>query len=359
MNILCDYQIIEEIYADSYYCIYRAIRQSDRTSFLIKIVNTQVSDLESIAWLKNEYKILQKLNSTGIIKPHSLEKYQNSFALVLEDFAGKHLDCFFKTQQLSRGDFLTIAIQLVKILHKLHQNQIIHKNIKPSSILIHPETLEVKITDFSIATNVARENLFSRQLEASNIAYISPEQTGRMNIPLDYRTDFYSLGVVFYQMLTGKLPYHAQDLLELIHSHLAQTPVAPHQLNSDISEAVSSIVMKLLAKNPQDRYQSAYGIKADLETCQTQDRDKGKIELFDLGTLDKLSQFVIPAKLYGRSSAVNKLTSSLERVYAGATEMILVSGNSGMGKTSVISEATQPIARPKGYFILTLVSSDR
>ena len=367
MNTLYDYKIIEKIYLDSHYHIYRAInqcnnylsqenlsiscRQSDINSVIIKTISTEFSDLELTVWLKNEYKILQNLDLTGIVKPYSLETYQNSYALVLEDFGGEYLDLFFKTRKLSRRDFFAIALQLVETLHKLHQNQIIHKNLQPSSIVIHPETLEVKITDFRIATNAVREHLSSRQLEALNIAYISPEQTGRMNIPLDYRTDFYSLGIIFYQMLTGTIPYEAQDLLELIHSHLAQIPISPHQLNPDISEAVSSIVMKLLAKNPEDRYQSAYGIKADLEICQIQNQDRDKIGKFDLGALDRLSQFVISPKLYGRSSVINSLASSLDRVYAGTTEMILVSGHSGMGKTSIIYEVTQSIVTQKGYFI--------
>ncbi|MDJ0531811.1 MAG: AAA family ATPase [Xenococcaceae cyanobacterium MO_207.B15] len=382
MRIFKDYKLINKIYVGSYYQIYRAIyqhgdsiglanlggyrRQSEATSVLIKIINPQFSNLEAAAWLRNEYQILERLTQSkpdspiiggvpstlsGIIKPYRLEKYKNSLALVLEDFAGEYLDRFLETKKLSIDNFFTVAIQIVNILQKLHHHQIIHKNIKPSSIVIHPETLEVKITDFSIATNAVRENISSEQLKASNIAYISPEQTGRMNLPLDYRTDFYSLGIVFYQMLTGKLPYQAQDSLQLMYCHLAQTPVSPHQLNSDISETVSSIVMKLLAKNPEDRYQSAYGIKEDLETCQIQYQIQGRIEPFDIGTLDKCSQFIISPKLYGRSSAVNSLTSSLERVFAGAVEMVVVSGNSGMGKTTVITEVTEPIVRQKGYFI--------
>ncbi|MDJ0679679.1 MAG: AAA family ATPase [Xenococcaceae cyanobacterium MO_167.B52] len=352
MHIFDNYKIINQINSDNHYHIYRAIRQSDRTSVLIKVINNQFSNLEAIVWLENEYKILQTLSLSGIIKPYSLEKYDNNFILVLEDFEGEYLEQFLARQQLSRNVFFSIAIQILNIVQQLHSHQIIHKNLQPFSIIIHPETLEVKITNFSIATNLVRETeTSSQELEVSNIAYISPEQTGRMNIPLDYRSDFYSLGIVFYQMLTGKLPHSALDPLQLIHCHLAQTPVSPHQINPDISTTVSSIVMKLLAKNPEDRYQSTYGIKADLEICQTQARNQGKIEPFNLGTLDRHSQFLISPKLYGRSLAVNSLASALERVHTGATEMILVSGESGMGKTSVIYEATQSIVKQKGYFI--------
>ncbi|WP_019505653.1 AAA family ATPase [Pleurocapsa sp. PCC 7319] len=351
MNIFDDYKISEKFYDDSHYHIYRATRQSDRIDVLLKTIPPQLSNLKSVTWLKNEYQILQNLNLTGIIKPYRLQKYNNSLALILEDFAGEFLDQFLELKKPLQSDFLTIAIQLVTIIQELHQNQIIHKNLQPSSILINPETLEVKITNFDIATNVVKENPNSQQLEATNIAYISPEQTGRMNLPLDYRTDLYSLGVIFYQILTGKLPCQAEDSLQLMHCHLAQTPDSPHQLNPDIDETISSIVMKLLAKNPEDRYQSANGIKADLEICQIQYQHHGKIKPFDLGTIDRRSQFVIPQKLYGRSSAIDTLVSSLDRVYSGATEIILVSGSSGMGKTSVICEVTKPIVKQKDFFL--------
>ena len=351
MDIFYDYKVIEKFHVDSHYYIYRAIRQSDEIQVLIKTIHPDLSHLKSVTWLKNEYQVLQKLNLSGVVTPYSLEKYNDNLALILEDFTGEFLDQFLEINKPLQNDFLTIAIQLVSIIQELHQNQIIHQNLQPSSILVNPETLEVKITNFDIATNNVRENSNSPQLEATNIAYISPEQTGRMNLPLDYRTDYYSLGIIFYQILTGKLPCQAEDSLQLMHCHLAQTPDSPHQLNPDIDETISSIVMKLLAKNPENRYQSANGINADLEICQIQYQHHGKIKPFDLGTIDRRSQFVIPQKLYGRSSAIDTLVSSLDRVYSGATEMILVSGSSGMGKTSVICEVTKPIVKQKDFFL--------
>lgn len=352
MDLFYEYRIINKIQLDSPYYIYRGIHPSDQTSVLIKTINPQLAGLEASIWLQNEYEILQDLNLTGIIQPYSLEKYKNSFALILEDFGGEYLERFLNTQQLTQENFFTIAIELVTTLQKLHENQIIHKNIQPSSIVIHPETLEVKITEFSIASNLASEtNRSSPQLEASNLAYISPEQTGRMNFPLDYRTDFYSLGIVFYQMLTGKLPFSVQNSLQLIHCHLAQTPISPEQINPAIDATVSSLVMKLLAKNPEERYQSAYGIKADLSICQIQSQNQGQIKPFELGKLDQRSQFTIPLKLYGCSLIVNAISSSLERVFSGTTEMILLKGDSGTGKTSVVYQVTQPLVKQKGYFI--------
>jgi predicted ATPase len=172
-----------------------------------------------------------------------------------------------------------------------------------------------------------------------------------MNRDLDYRTDLYSLGITFYEMLTGELPFNSTDTLELIHSHIAVTPVSPHQRNNQVPQIVSSIVMKLLAKNAEDRYQSAFGVKADLENCLTQLQTTGKIENFIPGTLDKSGQFLIPQKLYGRTQEVADLMASFERVSFGKTEMVLVSGYSGIGKTSVVSEIHKPIVRQRGYFI--------
>lgn len=353
MDIFYDYRIVKKIQINSQYSIYRTIRQSDQNSVFVKIINPEISNLQAISWLQNEYQILKNINSKGVVKPYSLEKYKNSFALISEDFAGEYLNSYLDIKKFSLSNFFTIAIEVVKILQNLHQNQIIHKNLRPSSIIVHPETLEVKITDFSIATNLAYEtNISSQQLEASDLAYISPEQTGRINLPLDYRTDFYSLGIVFYQMLTGELPFSGQDSLELMHCHLAQRAVSPLQLNPEISETVSSIVMKLIAKNPEDRYQSTYSIKADLVSCQTQYQNQGIIQPFDLGALDKLSQFTIPQRLYGRSSAINEINSSLERVYSsGTSEMFLISGDSGIGKTSLVHQVTQAIVKQKGYFL--------
>ena len=353
MTLFDNYQINQKICTDHHnFTYYSAIRLADRLPVIIKTINSQLFTANSTDWLKNEYKILQRADLSGIINAYSLENNRNSLALILENFEGEFLERFIDNHRVAIEDFLVIAIQLTETLQKLHQNGIIHQNIEPSSIVINPKNLEVKITNFRIATNFMRETKISPPpLEALNIAYISPEQTGRTNLPLDYRTDFYSLGIIFYKMLTERLTCDGEESLQLMHCHLAKIPVAPHQIDSEIPPAVSSIVMKLLAKNPDDRYQSAYGIKSDLETCLTQYQTRGKIELFDLGKSDKRSRLVITSKLYGRASAIASLASSLERVYSGATEVVLVSGQSGLGKTSLIQTVTQLKVKQKGFLI--------
>ncbi|MEG4860337.1 AAA family ATPase [Microcoleus sp. K1-B6] len=353
MNAIPGYRITEVVQLGVKSLIYRAVRESDRTSVIIKTLNTEYPTIAEITRLRHEYKISSNLQIEGIVKPHSLEKYNNSFALILEDCGGQSLNHYQAGQSIKISKFLPLAIQVVQALGELHQNQIIHKDIKPSNIIITPDFQQVKITDFSMATRLSREvhqNSNATVLEGT-LAYISPEQTGRMNRDLDYRTDLYSLGITFYEMLTGELPFNSTDPLELIHSHIAVTPVPPDKLKKEIPLVVSSIVMKLLAKNAEDRYQSAFGVKADLENCLTQLQTTDKIENFIPGTLDKSGQFLIPQKLYGRTQEVADLMASFERVSFGKTEMVLVSGYSGIGKTSVVSEIHKPIVRQRGYFI--------
>ncbi len=353
MNVLPGYKITEVIQLGLKSIIYRAVRESDGTPVIVKTLNSEYPTIEEITRLRHEYKISSDLNLEGIVKPHSLEKYKNSFALILEDCGGQSLRDHLAGTSIKIPKFLPLAIQVAQILGEVHQNQIIHKDIKPSNIIITPDFKQVKITDFSMATRLSREvhqNSNTTVLEGT-LAYISPEQTGRMNRDLDYRTDLYSLGITFYEMLTGELPFNSTDPLELIHCHIAVTAVPPHQLNNEIPQIVSSIVMKLLAKNAEDRYQSAFGVKADLENCLNQLQTTGKIESFIPGKVDKSGHFLIPQKLYGRTQEVADLMAAFDRVSCGKIEMVLVSGYSGIGKTSLVSEIHKSIVRQQGYFI--------
>ncbi|MCP6761847.1 MAG: AAA family ATPase [Fischerella sp. CENA71] len=358
---IADYNFIEVLYEDNITCIYRAFRESDQTSVMIKTLKNEYPTIEELARLRHEYKILQSLEIEGIVKPLALESYHNGLVLIFSDFGGESLQKLISKENFNLNTFLQIGIQLSSILAQLHQNNIIHKNIKTHNILINSKTEQIKLIDFSISSCLSRENftvsnpsLLVREalVEGVNtLAYMSPEQTGRMNRSIDYRSDFYSLGITFYEMLTGQLPFQVTDPLELVHSHIAKIPIPPHELNANIPQAVSEIVMKLLAKTAEERYQNALGIKADFEECLRQLHTTSKIEHFIIGQLDLYSQFLIPQKLYGREAEVNKLMEAFERVSLGASEIMLVSGYSGIGKSSLVNEVHKPIVRQRGYFI--------
>jgi len=249
-------------------------------------------------------------------------------------------------------EFLQLAIATTASLAQVHTANIIHKDINPSNIVYNPDTKQLKIIDFSISTVLSRENQALKNPNAleGTLAYMSPEQTGRMNRSLDYRTDFYSLGVTFYEMLTNKLPFETTDALELVHSHIAKLPLPPFEVNPQIPQVVSDMVMELMAKNAQDRYQSAFGIKADLEECLNQLHQTGRISHFPLAGQDISDKFQIPQKLYGREREIGTLLSAFERA-SDRSEIMLIAGYSGIGKSALVQELYKPITEKRGYFI--------
>ncbi|MCL1465545.1 hybrid sensor histidine kinase/response regulator [Argonema galeatum] len=355
------YRLIESIHTGVRTVIYRAQRESDLSSVIVKTLLAEYPTLEDITRLRHEYKILQHLNIEGIVKAYSLENYGNGLAVILEDFGAESLKNLINSQGIPVFSFLSIAIQLASAIAELHKNHIIHKDIKPHNIIITSPKEQVKIIDFSISSRLERENstLSHPDLLEGTLAYMSPEQTGRMNRSIDYRTDFYSLGVTFYEMLTGELPFSATEPMELVHSHIAKMPVPPHHVNPEIPEAISNILMKLLAKTAEDRYQSADGLKFDLETCLIKLQTIGATFDFIAGGADKAGLLNIPQKLYGREAEVATLLETFDRVSApptwggtrGGAELMLVSGYSGIGKTVLVNEVHKPIVRQRGYFI--------
>jgi|AGSF01.1.fsa_nt_gi Predicted ATPase len=357
---LAGYQITDQLYTGTRTVVYRGIRSSDQITVAIKILRNEYPNFNELVQFRNQYTIAKNLDFPYIIKPLNLEVYGNSYALVMEDIGGISLSNYIQKinhnkihKSLPIVKFIKIAIKLTETLHYLYHNRVIHKDIKPANILINPDTKQVKLIDFSISSLLPRE---TQEIQNPNILegtlpYISPEQTGRMNRGIDYRSDFYSLGITFYELLTGRLPFCAEDPMELVHCHLAKQPIPIQEINPEISLILSQIVSKLMAKNAEDRYQSALGIKHDLENCLTQLQATGQIEDFELGQRDISDRFLIPETLYGREKEVNQLLNAFERVSFNKTEMILVAGFSGVGKTAVINEIHKPIVRQRGYFI--------
>ncbi|MEH2266272.1 trifunctional serine/threonine-protein kinase/ATP-binding protein/sensor histidine kinase [Nostoc sp.] len=351
------YRISEELYNGSRTLVYRGYRETDSLPVVIKLLKNPYPSFSELVQFRNQYTIAKNLNSPLIIQTYSLQAYQNGYALVMEDFGGISLKDYFTSvetlQATSLQEFLEIAIALCNALDILYRERIIHKDIKPDNILINPQTEQVKLIDFSIASLLPRETqtLVNPNILEGTLAYISPEQTGRMNRGIDYRTDFYSLGVTFYELLTGVLPFPSNEPMELVHCHLAKAAPLVHEINPQIPPLLSKIVSKLMAKNAEDRYQSALGLKFDLENCLTQIQETGSIDSFEIGTRDLCDRFLIPDKLYGREAEVSTLLQAFERVSLGATEIMLVAGFSGIGKTAVVNEVHKPIVRQRGYFI--------
>ncbi|MEM9089580.1 MAG: AAA family ATPase [Cyanobacteria bacterium P01_F01_bin.53] len=341
------------IYQGAKTAVYRAVEIDSQQPVVIKYLCEEYPSFGELVQFRNQYTITQNLSIPGVVRPLGLEPFGNGYALIMEDGGGISLEQYAQQKPLSLIEALGTALQLADILHQLHQHRVIHKDIKPANILIHPDPKRITLIDFSIASLLPKE---TQTIQSPNnlegtLAYLAPEQTGRMNRGIDYRADFYALGVTLFQLLTGKLPFPSKDPMALIHHHIAQAPTPINQLNPEIPSMVAQLVAKLMAKNAEDRYQSALGLKHDLETCLIQWKEEGAIASFDLGERDLCDRFLIPEKLYGRESEVQTLLEAFSRVSEGASELMLVSGFSGIGKTAVINEVHKPIVRQRGYFI--------
>ncbi|CAM4122698.1 AAA family ATPase [Gillisia limnaea] len=336
--------------------IYKAKRKEDGCGVIIKTLQHKFPSREDLASLQREYRIASSLNFEEALHIYALERVENgNLAIVMEDFGISLVEYSrsFIKGVMPVGVFLSIAAPLVKTLGKIHEFKVIHKEIVPGNILIDPHTQKTRIIDFGSSSELLREfqtSILSDKFEGS-LAYMSPEQTGRINRNIDYRTDYYSLGIVFYELLTGTLPFQGEDALEWVHNHISKQPKPPNALNPNIPAVLSKIVMKLLAKNAEDRYQSSFGIITDLEICKA--KFSGGLFNFDLelGKYDVSPQFQIPQKLYGREKELEKLISHFEKVVLGSVEFCLVTGYSGVGKSVLVQELGRLIAQKKGYFI--------
>ncbi|MBD2086637.1 trifunctional serine/threonine-protein kinase/ATP-binding protein/sensor histidine kinase [Trichocoleus sp. ST-U3] len=350
---LSGYTLVEQLYLGSRTAVYRGVQRLQQCPVVIKTLRHEYPSFSELVQFRNQYAIAKNLDIPGIVQPMSLEPYAHGYALVMEDIGGISLRHYIQTSPLTVEQFWPIALQIVDVLHQLYQQRIIHKDIKPANILIQPETGQIKLIDFSIASLLPRE---TQEIQNPNIlegtlAYISPEQTGRMNRGIDYRSDFYSLGITFFEVLTGQLPFPADEPMEMVHAHIAKQPLSVCDLNPDLPILLGEILRKLMAKNAEERYQSALGLKHDLMRCQQEYDVASKHAWFNLGERDISDRFLIPEKLYGREQEVQTLLDAFGRVANGASELMLVAGFSGIGKTAVVNEVHKPIVRWHGYFI--------
>jgi predicted ATPase/GAF domain-containing protein len=353
MQSLAPYTLTTLVHVGAHTVLHHGYRNADRAPVAVKLLKSEYPSPRDLARLRREYMITRDLDAAGIVKTYGLEKSGAGLALIMEDFGGRALNDILRARRLDLGTTLQIAVRLADALGTVHDHHIIHKDIKPHNILVNMETGQVKLTDFGIATRLSQEAQESGRPEAleGTLAYMSPEQTGRMNRPLDHRSDLYSLGVTLYEMLTDTLPFSAIEPMELVHSHIARTPPAPHERAPVVPPVLSDIVMKLLRKAAEDRYQSAYGLKADLEECLSRWVATGQIAPFVLGRKDASGELQIPQKLYGREAEIAALLAAFERAREGGALLALVRGPTGVGKSALVSEIRGAVGQRGGLFV--------
>ena len=345
---------LEPLRRDEEFVLYRGRHsvQPGSPPVLLLVPTSTRPPLETLKKLEHEYSLRDELDPAWAVRPVARSEQSGRTTLVLEDPGGETLDRFFPGP-LEMTQFLRVAVGIATALSGVHKRGLIHKDVKPANVLVNSTTGEVRLMGFGIASRLPRERQTPGPPEfiAGTLPYMAPEQTGRMNRSIDSRSDLYALGVTLYEMLTGSLPFSVTDPMELVHCHIARPPVPPSERLKGIPTVVSAIVMKLLAKTAEDRYQTAAGIARDLQRCFDEWETRGWIDEFPLREQDIPDRLLIPEKLYGRESEINALLAAFDRVVAdGRPELVLVSGYSGVGKSSVVNELHKRLVPPRGLF---------
>ena len=332
--------------------LYRGRSEYDDSQILVLSPAVEYPAQEVLKQLEHEYSLREELDPAWAVRPIGITHHRDRTVLVLEDPGGVPLDQLLG-QPLDLVFALRLAVRLSGVIDRLHERGIIHKDIKPANVLANPLTGRCWLTGFGLTSRLPRHRQAPEPLEviAGTLAYMAPEQTGRMNRSIDSRSDLYSLGVTFYEMLVGALPFAAGDPMEWVHCHIAKLAVAPSARRSEIPEPLSAIILKLLAKAPEERYQTAAGVEADLRRCLSALEARERIESFTLGAGDVPDRLLVSEKLYGREKEIELLLASFGRIAGGGRpELVLVSGYSGVGKSSVVNELHKPLVPPRGFF---------
>lgn len=335
-----NYQILSQLYEGKNALLLRATRNSDQKQVVIKYLKPEMSNPKLMQQLTTEYERQCNINSSHVVKTLELLTLPNSIALVMEDFPYPSLSDILH-EKIPLETKVRIAISIAKALGEIHHEQVIHKDIKPQNILIDPESLKIKIIDFGISSLLGRElqQLLPPEALEGTLPYMSPEQTGRINRQLDYRSDIYSLGITLYQFFTGELPFQESSPLNYIHAHIAKPPSKP----SNLPENLCSILLKCLAKSAEERYHSAFGLMVDLKNYTS--------NAFIIGAKDVYDHFHFPDRLYGREAEVQELSKAFQRSLNGDKFLLTLKGYAGVGKSSLAAEGQKLIAPYGGRFV--------
>jgi predicted ATPase/signal transduction histidine kinase len=345
------YDVVETLGESTRAVLVRARRRSDGVPVIVKLLAAEHPTPEDVGRLRHEHDIVGRLDLPGIVRPLGIERFGHRVGLVLEDFGGTALEAMIGPEGMDTESFLHIAVSLADALGQLHAAGVVHKDVKPANVLVDLAAGVVKLADFGLAARLGAGDGQAPVTLQGTLAYLSPEQTGRTERIPDHRSDLYSLGATFYEMLTGRVPFPAEDPMEVIHCHLAVRPVPPATANPKIPVVVSDIVAKLLGKEPEHRYQSAYGVRRDLERCREAWRARGTVEPFPLAGYDRAGRFSLPDRLYGREGEARLLLTAFERVSLGGAALVLLSGASGVGKSALVHEVRPAVSDRGGWLV--------
>jgi tRNA A-37 threonylcarbamoyl transferase component Bud32 len=355
MSVLFDHEIIEQLHDSSRSLVYRA-RAADGTPLIVKQPNQPFPSFQQLAQFKREYAIARRCSHPGVVRPLALQLHGGRWTMIQEDAGGLALDKLLRAQPvLALDDFFDIALQLCAALEEVHRQGVIHKDINPSNLVWNGERRLLQLIDFGIACELPHENQGIVNLHAleGTLRYMAPEQTGRMNRRVDYRADFYALGATFYELLSGQAPFEARDEMELVHCHIARSPDWSHPALAGLPGSLLAIVQRLLEKNAEQRYQSVQGLRSDLEACRAvaagSAAAQAKTQAVRLS--DHNGRFMVPQTLHGREEAIAALLAAFGRSAEGGSEMLLVAGYSGIGKSAVVNEVQKPIVARRGCFL--------
>ena len=344
--------VFEALRKDEHFCLYRGRSNDGGSRVLVLSPLTEYPAPEILKLLEHAYSLREDLDPTWAARPIAIARHRDRTVLVLEDPGGVPLDQL-PGQPLQVGFWLRLAINLSTAIDRLHQRGIIHKDIKPANVLVDAANAQCWLRGSLIASRLPRERQFPEPPEfiAGTLPYMAPEQTGRINRSIDSRSDLYSLGVTLYEMLTGSLPFTASDPMEWVHCHIARQPAPPSQRRRDLPETISAIILKLLSKTAEERYQTATGLLADLKKCLAEWESHRRIGSFSLGAHDISDRLLMPEKLYGRDREIKTLLDAFDQVVTtGEPNLVLVSGYSGIGKSSVVNELHKVLVLPRALF---------